>query len=309
MRLPILLMGLLLVTLTRGSSFDYGLEPRPIAPDTWLVEGRPEAFSPDNGGHIVNVAFIVTDEGVLLFDTGPSRRFGEQLRAAIARVTDRPVVHLFNSHAHPDHFLGNQAFADATLWALPETREQMVRDGDGLAENLYGLVGDWMRGTEVLLPSRKIEQERFSFGGHQLRLLAFGGHTGADLALLDETTGVLFAGDLVFYQRALTTPQTPGLEVWLRDLDRLEALNYRLLVPGHGPPDPEHLAIPQMRTYLTWLDGLLRRSAESGMTMNEVMQAPLDPRIAAVALGRYELIRSVSHLYPRYEQRALQTPD
>ncbi|NVK42836.1 MAG: quinoprotein relay system zinc metallohydrolase 1 [Oceanospirillaceae bacterium] len=289
-----------------GSGFDYGLEPRLVAPDTWLVEGRREAFSRDNGGHIVNVAFIVTDAGVLLFDTGPSRRFGEQLRTAIARVTDRPVVHVFNSHAHPDHFLGNQAFADASIWALPDTREQIARDGDGLAENLYGLVGDWMRGTEVRQPDRSLDQALFEFGGHRLRLLAFGGHTGADLALLDETTGVLLAGDLVFYQRALTTPQTPGLDVWRQDLERLAALDYRLLVPGHGPLDREGRAVPQTDTYLDWLDGLLSASAEAGLTMNEVMQTPLDPRFADIALGRYELQRSVSHLYPRYEQRALE---
>ncbi len=63
-----------------------------------------------------------------------------------------------------------------------------------------------------------------SFGGHDLRLLALTGHTGADLAILDQSTGVLFAGDLVFYQRALTTPNSPGLAVWLADIDTLQAL-------------------------------------------------------------------------------------
>lgn len=308
MRACLLLIWMLLVVPAQGAGFDYGLEPRLIAPDTWLVEGRREAFSEKNGGHIVNVVFVVTDEGVLLFDTGPSRRFGEQLRAAIAQVTDAPVMHVFNSHAHPDHFLGNQAFDSASIWALPAVRELMARDGEALAENLYGLVGDWMRGTAVRLPDRSIEQERFDFGGHRLRLIALQGHTGADLALLDETTGVLMAGDLVFYQRALTTPQTPGLVLWREDLDSLEALDYRLLVPGHGPPAAGARAIVQTRDYLSWLDRLLSASAEAGLTMNEVMHAPLDPRFESVALGRYELQRSVSHLYPRYEQRALKSP-
>ncbi|GGO75444.1 hypothetical protein GCM10011348_00250 [Marinobacterium nitratireducens] len=308
MRACLLLIWVLLVLPAHGAAFDYGLEPRLIAPDTWLVEGRREAFSEHNGGHIVNVVFLATDEGVLLFDTGPSRRFGEQLRAAIGRITDKPVVHVFNSHAHPDHFLGNQAFDDAVIWALPAVRELMARDGEALAGNLYGLVGDWMRGTAVRLPDRSIEQERFDFGGHRLRLIALQGHTGADLALLDETTGVLLAGDLVFHQRALTTPQTPGIGVWLDDLERLEKIGYRLLVPGHGPPAPDARALIQTRDYLNWLDRLLRESAEAGLTMNEAMRAALDPRFEGVALRRYELQRSVSHLYPSYEQRALTSP-
>eukprot|EP01041_Mallomonas_annulata_P038529 gene38529-62052_t len=36
--------------------------------------------------------------------------------------------------------------------------------------------------------------------------------------------------------------------------------------------------------------------------MNALIRAPIPERFAAVSLSRYELIRSVSHLYPRYEQ-------
>ena len=82
-----------------------------------------------------------------------------------------------------------------------------------MAENMYRLVGDWMRGTEVLLPTEEVTAGRLTIGDHPLRLLALRGHTGADLAIFDERSGVLFAGDLVFYQRALTTPGTPGLDV------------------------------------------------------------------------------------------------
>ncbi|WP_084784045.1 quinoprotein relay system zinc metallohydrolase 1 [Marinobacterium aestuarii] len=284
--------------------FDYQLKPRQIAPDTWFVEGRRESFSKTNGGNIVNVAFIVTDEGVVLFDTGPSRRFGEQLRLAIASVTDKPLVRVFNSHAHPDHFLGNQAFADVPLSALAGTAAQIRQNGDSFATSLYDLTGDWMRGTEVAPPGEVQRAERETIGGHRLRFLAFEGHTGADLVMLDETTGVLFAGDLVFYQRALTTPQTPGLGHWRDELEQLAQLDYRLLLPGHGPLDSERAAIGQMLDYLAWIDATLSRAATLGLTMTEVMALPIDPRFAAISLTRYEFGRSVAHLYPGYEEAA-----
>ncbi|HAW39797.1 MAG TPA: MBL fold metallo-hydrolase, partial [Pseudomonas sp.] len=44
------------------------------------------------GGNIVNTGFIVTDSGVVVIDSGPSRRYGEAMREAIARVTDRPII-------------------------------------------------------------------------------------------------------------------------------------------------------------------------------------------------------------------------
>ena len=113
-------VSLMLVTaLIAAADFDYGLSPRQVAEDTWVVVGRNEDFSFENGGNIVNSAFIVTSEGVVVIDSGPSRRFGEQLRAAIARITDQPILRVLNTHHHPDHFLGNQAFPLPALRRWP----------------------------------------------------------------------------------------------------------------------------------------------------------------------------------------------
>jgi quinoprotein relay system zinc metallohydrolase 1 len=287
----------------------YDLKPRLITADTWLVEGSTANFEMANGGNIVNVAFIVTDAGVVLIDTGISRRYGEALRAAIARVTDKPIALVINTHHHPDHVFGNQAFADLPIAALARSRELLAEQGPAFADNMYRLLGDWMRGTELVLPSETLEPGVREIGGHRLQLLAFSGHTGADLAILDQTTGVLFAADLVFYQRALTTPQTPGLDVWLSDLAELEKLPYTLLVPGHGPVATGREPFAQMRDYLGWLDGLLREAVAAGRDMNEAMQSPIPERFAAISLTRFELIRTVSHLYPRYEAQVFERVD
>ncbi|MQA53524.1 quinoprotein relay system zinc metallohydrolase 1 [Pseudomonas piscis] len=304
-----ILLVCLSLSLPARAELDYRLEPRQIAEDTWLLEGGTENFSRDNGGNIVNTGFIVTEAGVLVIDTGPSKRYGQALREAIAGTTGKPVIQVLLTHHHPDHVLGNQAFADVPIGALAGTTELLRQQGDAMAENLYRLVGDWMRGTEVVLPNRTLEPGVLEIGGHRLRLLALAGHTGADLAIFDERTGVLFAGDLVFYQRALTTPNSPGLQVWLKDLDRLQALPWRLVVPGHGPVASSAVPFAQMRDYLGWLHQLLSDGAARGDDMAELIRAPIPARFAAISLTRYELIRSVSHLYPSYERKQMQRID
>ncbi|MCF7202549.1 quinoprotein relay system zinc metallohydrolase 1 [Pseudomonas oligotrophica] len=308
MRLILLALALCL-GLPAQAEFSYQLQPRQIAADTWLFEGSTDNFDKHNGANIVNTAFIVGTDGVLVIDSGPSRRYGEQMREAIGRITDKPIVKVLLTHHHPDHVLGNQAFADVPIAALAGTTELLREQGDAMAENMYRLVGDWMRGTEVLLPSETLEPGVLEIAGHRLRLLALRGHTGADLAIFDETSGVLLAGDIVFYQRALTTPNSPGLDAWLADLDTLQALPWKLLVPGHGPVAEDAAPFEQMRDYLGWLDGLLRQSAESGAELGEVAQAPIPPRFAGISLTRYELIRSATHLYPKYEAQALERID
>lgn len=305
----LLLMFAFCLTLPAHAELRYTLQPRQIADDVWLLEGSTDNFDKASGGNIVNTGFIVTEAGVVVIDSGPSRRYGEAMRAAIASVTNRPVIKLLLTHHHPDHVLGNQAFTDVPIAALAGTTDLLREQGNAMAENMYRLVGDWMRGTEVVLPSETLAPGTLEIGGRSLRLLALRGHTGADLAILDERSGVLFAGDILFYQRALTTPNSPGLDVWLEDLDTLEALPWKRLVAGHGPVADDAAPFLQMRDYLGWLDGLLREAANGGADMNEVIQSPIPERFAGISLTRYELIRSVSHLYPRYEAMALQRVD
>lgn len=289
-----------------AAKLTYQLEPLRIAENTWVVQGTNENFSKKNGGFIVNTGFIVTEEGVVVIDTGPSRRFGEALKAAIKKVTNQPITHVFNTHHHPDHFLGNQAFSPEKIWALPKTIEGIRVGGNELATNMYRLLGDWMRGTETVVPTQEVVDDSLDIGKHRLRLLNFTGHTGADLVVYDETTGVVFASDMLFYQRTLTTPHTPGLDTWSDELARIERLNPKWIVPGHGPIDNTGDSIKQVRAYLSWLDQRLKSATGQGLSMNEVMQLPLDPEFEALALGRYEYVRSVFHLYSLYEEKSFE---
>ena len=182
----LLLMFAFCLTLPAYAELRYTLQPRQIADDVWLLEGSTDNFDKANGGNIVNTGFIVTAAGVVVIDSGPSRRYGEAMRAAIASVTDRPVIKLLLTHHHPDHVLGNQAFADVPIAALAGTTDLLREQGNAMAENMYRLVGDWMRGTEVVLPSETLAPGTLEIGGRSLRLLALRGHTGADLAILGQ---------------------------------------------------------------------------------------------------------------------------
>lgn len=283
---------------------DYGLAPVRIADDTWVLVGRSEDFSFANGGNIVNTAFIVTRAGVVVIDSGPSRVYGEQLKRAIARITDKPVTLVLNTHHHPDHFLGNQAFAPDTLAALPATIKGIHSEGGSLNENMYRLAGDWMAGTEPVAPARPLAAGPLEMGGHRFELIALAGHTEADLVILDRSTGVLFAGDLVFNDRTPTTPHA-NLPRWQAALDQLEKTPFTTLVPGHGPVAGDAGPIRQTRAWLAWLDRQLRQAANDGLDMTEVLALPLPAEFRSLAVVDAEYRRSVGQLYPAYEQAAL----
>jgi len=303
-RLLVALFALGWALLLAAADMDYGLAPEKIADDTWVLTGRSEDFTFKNGGNIVNTAFVVTSAGVLVIDSGPSRTYGEQLRRAIARITDQPVALVINTHHHPDHFLGNQAFAPDTLAALPATIKSIHSEGGSLNENMYRLAGDWMAGTEPVAPARPLAAGPLEMGGHRLELIALDGHTEADLVILDRSTGVLFAGDLVFNGRTPTTPHA-DLQHWQAALDQLEKTPFTTLVPGHGPVARDAGPIRQTKAWLAWLDRHLRQAADDGLDMTEVLALPLPAEFRGLAVVDAEYRRSVGQLYPAYEQRAL----
>lgn len=288
----------------RAAPPTYALTPTPVAPDTYVFEGTREHFTRANGGNILNPGFIVTTDGVIVLQTGPSRRFGEEMRAAIRTVTAQPIAKVFVSNLHPDYWLGNQAFADVPVAALPGTIAGIEAEGKGMAENMYRMVGDWMRGTEALPPTEPVYGSTVAYGGHRLRLIPLEGHTAADLAVLDEATGVLFAGGVVFCDR---TPTTPHADVakWLKALDELEGLEFRVLVPNHGRIRSDKSCIAQTRDWLVWLNGTLQDAVESGLDMAEALELPIPDRFAGLGVLREEFRRSVAHLWPKIEQAAL----
>ena len=290
------------------ATLDYRLQARELAPGVYVVEGDNADFTPANGCNIINTGFIVTSAGVLVINTGPSRRYGEQLRALIARTTDRPVAQVLHLNLHPDYFLGNQAFADVPRWATAATRAGMAREAAAYETNLYRLCGDWMKGTEHLLPDRDadvmVRAGRWVLGEREFELHELRGHTDSDLVLTDRRSGIVFAGGLVFAQRVPTTPHAQ-VGPWLASLAQAERLGWRTVVPSHGPVHTDGSGLAGTRAYLEWLDRSFASFAEQGWDMNEVLRAPVPLPYGRWAAFDTEYVRNVAHLYPRYERAAL----
>jgi uncharacterized sulfatase len=280
---------------------DFDLSATEIAEKTWAVLGRTEYFDMENGGNIVNVAFIEVPDGVVVIDSGPSRRYGEALLALIEKtLPGKPILRVYNTHHHPDHFLGNQVFDQSVIAAPQKVIDNIGLEGDGFTDNMYRLLGDWMRGTQVIAPQIALDADTEDVGGRRFSLFYLSGHTSSDLVIRDDETGVLFTGDLAFLYRAPTTPHA-DIAVWRESLERLAATDKELILPGHGPSDARHESLTQTADYIDWLHGTLSDAVGTGLTMNEAMLLPIPARFAGLGVVRTEFERSVVHLYPSLE--------
>jgi quinoprotein relay system zinc metallohydrolase 1 len=303
----LMIASTLVVNSVAASNLDYKLQAKQIAKDTYVFEGANDDFSRANGCNIINTGFIVTSDGVVVINTGVSKLYGEQQRQAIAKVTNKKIKLVLNLNLHPDYFLGNQAYADVPVAALSASIQGMKEEGASYTDNLYRICGDWMSATESKPATQVIQPGPMSVSdaNHQLELIQFNGHTAADLVLWDKTTGVVFAGGLVFADRVPTTPHA-NISEWLKSLETVSKWNtskqIKALVPSHGPYGKGLEGIEQTKEYLTWLDQSFKNAALQGMDISEVLRLPVPYKFRGFAALKPEYLRNVTHLYPSYEK-------
>ncbi|HSV71202.1 MAG TPA: quinoprotein relay system zinc metallohydrolase 2 [Methylibium sp.] len=279
------------------------LPVREIAPGVHVHVGAVEVWGPANGGDVGNLGFVVGQRCVAVIDTGGSVAIGAALQAAVRRVTDKPVCWVVNTHVHPDHLLGNQAFEapgtafvghhrlPAALGArAPFYLNQLQRD-----------FGSAAAGARFVAPTELVRDTlRLDLGGRALTLRAWPtSHTDGDLTVYDEASGTLFLGDLLFRDHL---PVVDGkLKGWLATMAALARLPAARVVPGHGEPSTDWPGVlaPQ-RAYLEGLAADVRAALKAGWTLGQALErVPLAP--APWRLREDFHVRNVTAAYAELE--------
>ena len=248
---------------------------RPVAKGDWAHFGQVALTDRSNAGDIANIGVIVGKNAVAVVDTGGSVQVGRALLAAIRGITAKPIRYVINTHEHPDHIFGNAAFGGGVTFVghhnLPE---EMRKRGDFYLKSFREALGSKAIAQVRIIPPTLLVADNLTLdlGDRRLRLTAWSpaAHTDCDLTVLDETTGVLFAGDLVFLQHV---PVVDGSVLgWLSVLPRLAKLPARIVVPGHGrlvAAWPQ--ALDDEQRYLTVLAGDTRRMIAAGVPLAQAV--------------------------------------
>lgn len=256
-----------------------GAAPLPmkeVAPGAFVYAAPYALAGRGNDGAIANVGFVIGRDAVAVIDTGGSLRAGERLLAALRQRTALPVRYVINTHVHPDHVLGNAAFAaDGTTFvghrALPEALA--ARAQDYLRANA-DLVGPDFAGTRIVPPTLLVSSVLdLDLGGRALHLEAWPtSHTNSDLTVRDEATDTWFLGDLLFVGHV---PALDGrLTGWIATLRSLRARPAARVVPGHGPAVvPWPAAAGPIDRYLATLETQVRAMVRDGTPIGEAGRA------------------------------------
>ena len=226
-------------------------------------------FEADN---IANIGFIIGQHCVAVIDTGGSYEEGLALACAIKEITDKPVCYVINTHAHPDHILGNLAFKnDATQFiGHANLARAMAILGPTYLQRASQYAGKQLSTEHIVRPDIKVDSVKvIDLGQRKLTLRAHPvAHTDADLSVYDTDHNALWLGDLLFMEHV---PVIHGsLNGWLHELTNLMQIEFTYVVPGHGPA---RAAWPQsgndVMRYLTTLQKEIRTLIEHDVDIQD----------------------------------------
>lgn len=212
-----------------------------ITDDVYVIHGPLEYPSVHNRGFMNNPAFIVTDKSVVVIDPGSTEETGEMLLKQIARVTDKPVSHIFNTHVHGDHWLAN----DAIVQRFPEV--QIIADPRMIKKARAGAAESWLnrminltdgiaKGTQIAYPDNEAaDGQTLELAGRTFRIYSVGtAHSGTDIMIEYVEGETLFTGDNVAYQRIVGMDDA-GFRDNIKAVEKARSLGLKHYVPGHGP--------------------------------------------------------------------------
>lgn len=210
-----------------------------VGSNSYYVQGLPGAASSANQGFMSNAGFVVTGDGVVVFDALASPPLAQKLVQEIRKITSQPIKRVIVSHYHADHYYGLQVFKalGAEIWAH-RAGEGTTRS-KGAAERFAqrkDVLFPWVdENTQLLEADRYLSgDEDFEMGGIHFALRYVGpAHSNEDLVLMVQEDQVLYAGDLVFLGRIPFVGDADS-KAWIAALERLIEMKPRVLVPGHG---------------------------------------------------------------------------
>ena len=215
------------------------MEAVKLGAHSYFVQGQPGAASSANEGFMSNAGFVVTRDGVIVFDALASPPLAVKLLGEIRKVTRQPIKRVIVSHYHADHYYGLQVFKaqGAEIWAhrLAEGATRTEEAAQRLEQRREALFPWVDENTQLLEADFFVEGDTdFEMGGVKFALRHVGpAHSSEDMALMVKNDGVLFAGDLVFLGRVPFVGDADSAG-WIAAMDKLIALKPKVLVPGHG---------------------------------------------------------------------------
>lgn len=257
--------------------------------DVYYVMGETAVPAQANAGLTANAGFVVTNEGVVVFDALGTPALGKALIAAIRQHTDQPIRYVVASHYHADHIYGLQAFRDETSAVIiAQHATGKYRGSIDAAKRLTQrqvALAPWVNDkTRVIEPDITFKDDLIITLGEKVFHIVYAGpaHAPGDSMMMVKPSGALFTGDIVQNHRIpFMNSDEVDTRNWLAGLKKVGQMKPNYIIPGHGEPsDDTTAAIQFTQNYIAYVRSQMKDAVKDWQ--------PFDKAYDAIDWTKYE---------------------
>lgn len=277
------LASLLLIVPTVGRAESaIVLKPIQVSQHVYYFQGESGVASAANKGFMSNAGFVVTPDGIVVYDALATPALGEAMIAAIRKVSKKPIKKVIVGHYHADHIYGLQAFKKIGAELVAHEGGKLYINSDLAQQRLEQRKAElfpWVDDKTVVLPADTWlhfdgkQAYRFELGGMRFQIIdSSGAHSSEDVLLFVETDKVLFAGDIYFSGRIPFVGNADS-RVWLKTLDKLLDVKPSVVIPGHGKYSTNTMEDMQLtKNYLEFLREKMGNAVQDLISFEDAYQ-------------------------------------
>ena len=186
-------------------------------------------------------SIILTEEGVVIIDTGQTPMDSREVMEAVKKLTPLPVRVVINTEVHPDHTTGNFVFSPPALVINHEGASEAMRKAydperaNTLAKQSAEM-RDAVQGYRLVTPHIEYhDKATLHVGERTFELLHLKKvHSEADTAVWLPKERVLFAASVAIPNSINNIRPFVAIPDMLAAIKMMKSLNPEVVVPGHG---------------------------------------------------------------------------
>jgi glyoxylase-like metal-dependent hydrolase (beta-lactamase superfamily II) len=225
-----------------------------------VIYGPFDLPTPENQGFRNNVVIVQTSAGIVVFDPGGSNSAGEMVVRKVKSLTKQPIIAVFDSHAHGDHWLGNEAikkhYPNAVIYGHKLT-QQRIQGAEGLRwlNTINRLTDNLANGQKVVAPDKIVRSgDVITIGDTAFRIYHTGkAHTNCDIMIEIVGQDILFSGDVIRNGLLGIMEEDASFKGNIKAIDLIINKQFSIIIPGHGPAGGVEIA----RSYQQYLQAIL----------------------------------------------------
>jgi cyclase len=235
-----------------------------------------------------NCGIVVTQEGVVLIDSGHNPTDSRVILEAVRKLSPLPIRFLIDTEPHPDHTTGHFVFSPpTTIIAHAGATQSMIgreKESPGRIEKLAGTspaMKKALEGYRFVPPHVEYrEKMTLNLGERTFELMHLKGvHSEADTAVWLPKERVLFsASGIVVDQINILRPFVTIPDI-LAASKMMKALNPEVVVPGHGQPGTAKI-FDDTEKYYALLVERVGAMAKAGKSLDEIKKELKMPEYA-----------------------------